>query len=71
MRYGLVDSVTVYDYGEGNDRQTVEVAVTFIIDRSVLFEFMDALRPINRCARREPIEAIIDHSADLGIEVDE
>lgn len=70
MKYGLVDSVTVYDQGKGNERQTVLVNVDFVIDRSILFEFMDSLRPINNGARREPIEAIIDHSAELGIEVD-
>lgn len=79
MKYGTVeeltvydrDSGTVYDCDSGCGRKTVHVAVEFTVDRKVLFEFMDALRPINQYAPREPIAAILDHSADLGIGEDE
>lgn len=71
MINGFVDKVTVNDHYDWQDMQAVPVTVDFVIDRSVLFEFMDALRPIERNARREPIEAILDYSAKLGIEVNE
>lgn len=72
MRYGYVRDVTVYDNGDAPiDRSAVLVSVDFIVSRSVLFEFMDALRPIDQKARREPIQAILDYSSELGIEVEE
>jgi hypothetical protein len=65
MQYGLVDELLVYDDGSSLvDRQTVHVKVDFIVDRSILFEFMDALRPIDQRAQREPIAAILEHSAE-------
>lgn len=71
MQYGLVDELLVYDDGASSvERQTVRVKVDFIVDRTVLFEFMDALRPIDQRAQREPIAAILNHSAELGVEVD-
>ena len=71
MLYGLVDELLVYDDGSSPvERQTVHVKVDFIVDRSILFEFMDALRPIDQKAQREPIAAILDHSAVPGVEVD-
>ena len=67
MKYGEVDELTVYDDGDAvSDSCTVRVSVDFLIERRVLFEFMDALRPIDPSTRREPIEAIVDHSAELG-----
>ena len=71
MRYGTVKRVNADDCFGGVDRQSVPVTVYFMVDRSVLFEFMDAIRPISRNARREPIEAILGYSAKLGMEVDE
>ena len=71
MLYGLVDELLVYDDGASPvERQTVRVKVDFIVDRAILFEFMDALRPIDQRAQREPIAAILNHSAALGVEVD-
>ena len=70
MNYGLVTGAFVRDNGgTPSDRQLVGVQVDFLIDRSVLFEFMDAMRPIDESARREPIQAILDYSAKLGAEV--
>lgn len=71
MRYGEVGELNVYDCGRKYEGETVRVSVEFQIDRKVLFEFMDALRPIYPNAPREPIAAILDHSAKPGIEVDE
>lgn len=72
MQYGLVDELLVYDDGASPvERQTVRVKVDFIVDRAILFEFMDALRPIDQRAQREPIAAILNHSAALGVEVDD
>lgn len=67
MRFGIVKSTTVWD--EGNtpaDRHAVEVQVVFGVDRNVLYEFLDALRPAVEGARREPILALLDYSARLG-----
>lgn len=70
MLYGLVDELLVYDDGPSPvERQSVHVKVDFVVDRSILFEFMDALRPIDQRAQREPIAAILEHSAALGVEV--
>lgn len=72
MLYGLVDELLVYDDGASPaDRQIVRVKVDFIVDRSILFEFIDALRPIDQRARREPIAAILNHSAALGVEAND
>lgn len=69
MHYGLVTGVFVRDNGDTQtDRQIVTVQVDFIVYRSVLFEFMDALRPIDQTARREPIQAILEHSAMPDVE---
>ena len=70
MKYGMVDELTVYDRDAECDKEKVRVSVEFLIDRRVLFEFMDALRPIYPNAPREPIAAILDHSAKPEIEVD-
>lgn len=72
MLYGLVDELLVYDDGASLvERQNVRVKVDFIVNRAVLFEFIDALRPIDKRARREPIAAILNHSAVPGVEADE
>lgn len=44
--------------------------VTFNIAREVALEFMDALMPCDSKARRDPVGAILDHSAIIGMEVD-
>lgn len=62
MRYGFIDNVHVRDYMDS----TVMVNVDFHIDRNVLFEFMDALVSMNGEAKREPIQALLDYSAELG-----
>ena len=59
MRYGTVDSVKINDF-KANE---AIVDVRFYVVRSALFEFMDALNPIDPDARREPILAILEHSA--------
>lgn len=64
MKYGFVSEVRVLDDGRTEqERSLVSVTVEFLVSRDVLFEFMDALRPINQEARREPIQAILDGSA--------
>ena len=61
MKYGLVTGLNVCDNGDTpEDKQVVQVTVDFLINRSILFEFMDALRPINQHTPREPIEALIN-----------
>ena len=69
MRFGIVKSTHVWD--EGNtpaERHTVDVETVFGVDRSVLYEFLDALRPAVEGARREPILALLDYSARVGDE---
>ena len=64
MQYGFVSEVRVVDDGRTpQERSLVNVTVEFFVSRNVLFEFMDALRPINQNACREPIQAILDSSA--------
>lgn len=64
MKYGFVREMRVFDDGTTKqDKSLVDVTVEFLVSRDVLFEFMDALRPINQEARREPIQAILDSSA--------
>lgn len=63
MKYGFVEYMQTVDRGKD-----VKVAVDFVIDRSVLYEFMDCLKPIDGKAMREPILAILEHSA---VEVDD
>ena len=58
MKYGFIADMDTFD--ASND--CVRVSVDFMVDRSVLYEFMDCLKPINRNAPREPIEAILEHS---------
>ena len=68
MKYGEVEKVVVWD-GD-SDASMAEVEVTFRVSRSVLFEFIDALKPISPSAKREPIRAILDYSSELGAEVE-
>lgn len=64
MKYGRVNGVIVRDTGSTwYENSTVDITVEFSVERSVLFEFMDALRPIDPEAHREPIQAILDHSS--------
>lgn len=63
MKYGCVNDMTVMSNGI-----LARVRVDFLIDRQVLYEFMDCLMPVNEEAKREPIVAILDHSSQ---EVDE
>lgn len=58
MKYGYVNGVTVFE-----ERESVEVKVSFTIDPKVLYEFMDCLKPVDKKAKREPILAILEHSA--------
>ena len=59
-RYGCVvyadTSNCGYDY--------VEFNVRFSVAREVALEFMDALIPCDGKAKRDPVGAILDHSAD-------
>lgn len=62
VKYGRVEEVRVDDEGE----LLVDVTVYFKVDRLVLAEFLDALQPFNADANREPIQALLDYSAELG-----
>lgn len=65
MKYGRVNRVIVHDTGSAwFENSTVDITVEFSVERSVLFEFMDALRPIDPEAHREPVQAILCHSAE-------
>ena len=65
-KYGYVRRVdTIYS---GNDY--VEFSVTLEVTREVALEFMDALIPCDSKAKRDPIGAILDHSASIGMEVE-
>lgn len=61
-KYGRVDEVTVFDSGG----QLVDVTVDFMVERMVLAEFMDSLQAFDPRGNREPIQALLDHSAELG-----
>ena len=52
MKYGFIDDIRVTDNG-----LAASVTVEFLIDRSVLYEFMDCLKPINNDA---PVYVIFD-----------
>lgn len=64
MKYGYVECVDTSDY----NGDLVNVSVDFMVDRSVLYEFMDCLKPIDKNAPREPIEAILEHSCGKAVE---
>lgn len=63
MDYGSVERVTTHDSGGSQ----IEVTVKFLVDRRVIYEFMDCLEPVVPGALREPIRAIMDHSP-IGVE---
>ena len=65
MKYGYVECVDTSDYISGD---LVSVSVGFMVDRSILYEFMDCLKPIDENAPREPIEAILEHSCGKVVE---
>lgn len=54
MKHGFVNDVTVI-WGES---EYVTVNVEFVIEGSLLYEFLDRLKPAGRDASREPIAAI-------------
>lgn len=58
MKYGYVSDMTVI-----SDGRLAKVSVDFLVERPVLYEFMDCLMPVSEGAEREPIAAILDHSA--------
>jgi len=58
MKHGFVESVDTRDAGG----YCVRVSVNFQINRSMFYEFMDCLIPVDEQERREPIAAILDHS---------
>ena len=65
-KYGFVKYVDTIN--SGNDY--VEFSVTFEVTREVALEFMDALIPCDSKAKRDPIGAILDHSASIGMGVE-
>lgn len=60
MRYGQVLRMGTKDNGYPD----VIVSVDFKVRRSVVYEFMDMIIPADGEAVREPIAAILDHSAE-------
>ena len=58
MKHGCIENIDTHDVGDC----LVKVSVDFMVDRSVLYEFMDCLKPLDVYAPREPIEAILEHS---------
>lgn len=65
-RYGYVMRVNTIDSGN----VYVEFDVTLEVTREVALEFMDALIPCDSKAKRDPIGAILDHSASIGMGVE-
>ena len=59
-KYGHVEHVDTYDCGY----DFIKFDVTFSVNREVAAEFMDDLIPFMSEAKRDPIGAILDHSAD-------
>ncbi len=59
-RYGRVVHVDTSNYGI----DYVEFNVRLSVAREVALEFMDALIPCDGKAKRDPVGAILDHSAD-------
>lgn len=62
-KYGYVKHVDTTDYGYDH----VKFDVSFSVAREVALEFMDALMPCDSKAKRDPIGAILDHSASIGM----
>ena len=65
-KYGYVHHVDTSNYGD----VYVEFTVTLEVTREIALEFMDALIPCDSKARRDPIGAILDHSASIGMGVE-
>lgn len=65
-KYGFVRQVDTSNCG--NDY--VEFNMKFYVTREVALEFMDALIPCDSKAKRDPIGAILDHSASIGMGVE-
>lgn len=65
-KYGYVHHVDTSNYGD----DFVKFDVTFNVSREVALEFMDALIPCDGKAKRDPIGAILDHSASIGMGVE-
>lgn len=65
-KYGYVHHVDTSNYGD----DYVEFNVSFMVTREVALEFMDALIPCDSKARRDPIGAILEHSASIGMGVE-
>ncbi len=61
-KYGHVRYVDTSDHGY----DFVKFDVSFNVAREVALEFMDALMPCDSKAKRDPIGAILDHSASMG-----
>ena len=59
MKYGEVLKLTVFD----DSPSMAEVEVAFRVERAVMHKFIDALKPIDPSAKREPIQAILECSA--------
>ncbi len=62
-KYGYVHHVDTSNYGS----DYVVFDVSFYVTREVALEFMDALIPCDDKVRRDPIGAILDHSASIGM----
>lgn len=58
MVHGVIENVSTFDNGGA-----ISVDVAFRIDRDVAFDFLDALKPIDPGAEREPILAILNQSS--------
>lgn len=58
MKSGYVVSVDMHDMGGLH----AKVSVEFTVNRSILYEFIDCLMPVDEYALREPVEAILEHS---------
>ncbi len=65
-KYGYV--VYVDTSNCGND--FVKFDVTFNVSREVALKFMDALIPCDSKAKRDPVGAILDYSASIGMGVE-
>ena len=63
MKYGFIEDVDTFDAG----KDFVRVNVDFMVDRSLLYEFIDCLKPSDLSAAREPIEAILEHSCGKAV----
>lgn len=58
MDFGSVEQVRTYDSGGSQ----IEVTVEFLVNRYVIYEFMECLKPVVPGVLMEPIKAILEHS---------